>query len=98
MTREGERTAGRRTWVAKGRVQAVGFRWFVLGHAERLGLNGYCRNLPNGDVEIAVEGSGAALAELEGILRRGPPGARVDRLEELEKVHEMTQFKSFEIR
>jgi acylphosphatase len=81
----------------KGRVQGVGFRWFILRHAERLGLTGYCRNLPNGDVEVFAQGTDAALAELAGALRRGPAGARVDELEALNKVLEGHSFKAFNI-
>ncbi|MFN2317564.1 MAG: acylphosphatase [Gemmatimonadales bacterium] len=65
-----------------GRVQGVGFRWFVRGEARSRGLAGWVRNLPDGSVEVLVRGPEAVLAGLERALARGPAGARVDRLEE----------------
>ncbi len=68
--------------VISGHVQMVGFRYFVLGHAERLGLSGWVRNGSDGrSVEVAAEGGEAALEELEAILRLGPPSAVVDSVE-----------------
>jgi acylphosphatase len=65
----------------RGRVQGVGFRWFVRAEAERLGLHGWVRNASDGSVEVCVEGDPRALADLTSALALGPPGARVDRLE-----------------
>ena len=42
--------------IVKGRVQGVGFRWFVETEANRLGLTGFVKNLYSGDVEIEAEG------------------------------------------
>ena len=65
--------------IVHGRVQMVGFRYFVLGHAERLGLSGWVRNGPDGQtVELVAEGDEPALRELETALHQGPPGAVVD--------------------
>ena len=61
-----------------GRVQGVGFRWFVREEARRLGLAGWVRNLPTGDVELVAEGSPEALDALARTIGRGPPGARVE--------------------
>lgn len=66
----------RRFFVA-GRVQGVGFRWFVASHGRRLGLAGFARNLDDGRVEVVAAGMPAALDELERELRRGPPAADV---------------------
>ncbi len=63
-----------------GRVQGVFFRGFVAGWAEKLGLTGYVRNLPNGTVEVSAEGERARLEELVKHLKEGPPAARVDRV------------------
>jgi len=82
--------------VVRGRVQGVGFRWFVLREAERLGLGGVVRNLRDGSVEVLAEGSSDALAELEGILRRGPRSARVDGVEKTELPHDINLPKPFE--
>ena len=64
-----------------GRVQGVGFRWFVQRAAERLGLVGYARNLPDGRrVEVVAEGARPDLDALLAEVRRGPPGAHVERV------------------
>jgi len=66
--------------LVSGRVQGVGFRYFVMQAADGFGLAGYARNLPNGDVEVVAEGSAHALAALEETVRTGPGSARVDRV------------------
>ena len=65
-----------------GRVQGVWFRASTLEEARRRGLDGWVRNLPDSRVEAVFEGEQAALAEILAWCRVGPPGARVDRLEE----------------
>ena len=72
-----------RLWVS-GRVQGVGFRWWVRHAAQELGLRGRVRNLPDGRVEVEAAGRGDALDALRERLRQGPPGARVTRLDEQE--------------
>jgi len=67
-----------------GRVQGVGFRWFVRRAAQELGLSGRVRNLPDGRVEVEVAGSPERLDGFRERLRQGPPGARVTALEEEE--------------
>lgn len=62
-----------------GRVQGVGFRWFVVERAQALGLTGWVRNRADGAVE--GEAQGAKTAELVEELRRGPRSARVERVE-----------------
>ena len=66
--------------LVSGKVQGVGFRKFVEGHAVRLHLFGYCKNLSSGEVEIHVEGHSEKVHELIGELRIGPPRARVDNI------------------
>jgi acylphosphatase len=66
-----------RRYFIRGRVQGVGFRYFVQKEAVRLGLRGWVRNLDDGRVEALAEGSSAQLAELEGALHRGPRWAEV---------------------
>jgi acylphosphatase len=87
-----------RRWIIRGRVQGVGFRWFVMSEAERLALGGYVRNLPDGSVEVVSRGSDDALETLERRLRRGPPAARVDAVEILQVPLERDVPRSFEIR
>jgi acylphosphatase len=64
--------------TVRGRVQGVGFRWFVREAARRAGLAGWVRNLADGSVEVTASGSEQALAYLVAAVRRGPDRARVD--------------------
>jgi acylphosphatase len=65
-----------------GRVQGVYFRYFVQHTAKSLGLEGYVRNLPNGNaIEVQAEGDKQQLDKLVEQLKIGPPGARVKRVE-----------------
>lgn len=64
-------------FVVQGRVQGVGYRYFVLRHAEELGVAGYARNQPDGTVEVVAEGEDAALSTLELRLQEGPSFAHV---------------------
>jgi acylphosphatase len=68
----------RRRFVITGRVQGVGFRWFVHDAAEREGVGGWVRNLPDGRVEAEIEGEIAAVDRVDAALRRGPASSRVD--------------------
>lgn len=60
-----------------GRVQGVGFRWWVSRQARELGLAGTVRNAPDGTVEVEAEGAAGVLEELRRRLRDGPPAAVV---------------------
>lgn len=64
-----------------GVVQGVGFRYLTRAEAERLGVAGFVRNLPDGSVEAEVEGDPSAVGHMLDWLRAGPSGARVDRIE-----------------
>jgi acylphosphatase len=81
-----------RRYRIAGRVQRVGFRWFVQDAAVREGLSGYVRNLPDGSVEVVAEGDADVLARFERDLRRGPPGARVETIETTEEVPDGRQL------
>jgi acylphosphatase len=70
-----------RHFLVAGRVQGVGFRFFAEDAANREGLHGFARNLPDGRVEVEVEGSPDAVERFERAIRRGPPGARVETVE-----------------
>jgi acylphosphatase len=70
-----ERTAAR--LVASGRVQGVGYRWFVRRTALGLGLAGWVRNLRDRTVEVEAFGRRAQIEALVVALREGPPGAAV---------------------
>jgi acylphosphatase len=67
-------------FLVQGRVQGVGFRWFVHREASELELHGWVRNTEDGDVEVVAAGPVEDLDELRHSLRRGPRGSRVDRL------------------
>jgi acylphosphatase len=62
----------------EGRVQGVGFRAFVQNQATTAGLSGWVRNLPDGAVEIQLEGRRDAIETVLPRVRQGPPGSRVD--------------------
>jgi acylphosphatase len=66
----------------RGRVQGVGFRWFVRERARALGLKGWVRNNVDGTVEVLAVGTDGVLEQLRELLREGPPGAHVSALEE----------------
>jgi acylphosphatase len=67
----------RRRVIVRGRVQGVGFRWFVREHARTLRLAGWVKNLPDGMVELEVEGAPEKVAELLSLVAEGPDGAVV---------------------
>ena len=67
-------------FLVKGRVQGVGFRWFVHREASELDLRGWVRNTEDGDVEVVVAGDAGSLTELRRSLNRGPRGSRIDKV------------------
>lgn len=82
----------------RGRVQGVGFRWFVQREASELRLRGWVRNTDNGDVEVLVAGDPEDLDELRSELRKGSRGSRVDQVIEHElDESEAADLKDFEI-
>ena len=70
--------------VVRGRVQGVGFRWFVREEGRRLGLAGWVRNRPDGSVEVAAEGPDASIQALRDALNAGPDGAVVQHVDDLD--------------
>jgi acylphosphatase len=83
--------------VASGHVQGVFFRVTAKDHAEALGLNGYARNLPDGNVEICLSGEASIIQSFLENLRKNPGAGHVDNLTPLSPVEE-GPFSSFEIR
>jgi acylphosphatase len=61
----------------KGRVQGVGFRYWICGEARRLGLRGWVRNRPDGAVEALFAGPGARVEDMLAACWRGPNFARI---------------------
>lgn len=84
-------------FVVTGRVQGVGFRWFVVREARGLGLRGYVRNLVDGDVEVVADGDAAAIEQLAAALARGPAVADVRSVARSE-AHERDSFDRFDVR
>jgi len=68
-------------YVVSGRVQGVGYRYFVLRQADVLGVSGFARNRADGAVEVVAEGTEAVLADFEARLREGPAFAEVANVE-----------------
>ena len=73
-----------RRFLVRGRVQGVGFRWFVEREAHMLGVAGWVRNNADGAVEVLAQGTRDQLSALLGRLQQGPRAARVDRVDESE--------------
>ena len=70
--------------VVRGRVQGVGFRWFVRQTARQLDLAGWVRNRPDGCVEVAADGDAASIHALRRELQRGPDGASVKSVDDVD--------------
>ena len=71
-------------FLVRGRVQGVGYRYFVMQEAAGLGVAGFARNLPDGSVEVVAEADDAALLQLEERLRKGPSFSKVAAVERLD--------------
>lgn len=87
-------------FLVRGRVQGVGFRWFVSRQARELGIGGHARNLPDGRVEVVAWGDSADdMTRLEVVLRQGPANAAVESVEREELPHDGHENPgSFDIR
>ena len=81
----------------RGRVQGVGFRYFVRENAEMLGVTGWVRNKFDGTVETVAEGQRERLEQFLGLVKQGPRGSVVESIE-----HEFQDaggdFAAFKIR
>src|SRR5512146_324675 len=73
-----------RRFVVRGRVQGVGFRWFVEREAHMLKIAGWVRNNHDGSVEVLAMGTRDQLLGLRSRLREGPRAARADDIYEVE--------------
>ena len=82
--------------VISGRVQGVAFRYYTRRQALRLGLTGWVRNLPDGRVEVLMEGEEPQVEEMIQWCGQGPPSARVTSLE-TKRSKAFGEFKSFDI-
>jgi acylphosphatase len=79
-----EKTTEARRFLVRGRVQGVGFRWFVEREAHILGIAGWVRNNVDGSVEVLAVGTRDQILALRSRLWEGPRAARVDNVEEAE--------------
>src|SRR5271166_953651 len=86
-----------RRFIVRGRVQGVGFRWFVEREAHILQIAGWVRNNPDGTVEVLAIGTRDQLAGMRSRLQEGPRAARVDHVEELE-AELIAALNSFQVR
>ncbi len=86
-----------RRLIVRGKVQGVGFRWFVAGEARRLGLSGWVRNNRDGTVELCARGPSEELRSLEALVTKGPSGARVSNVERVEGKAEVKLESPFSI-
>ena len=83
-----------RHYLIQGRVQGVGFRWFVHREAAEIGLRGWVKNTDDGHVEAVAAGDAEQLAELEAALRKGSRGSRVDRV----LIHELDEAEAEDLK
>jgi acylphosphatase len=95
VTHEKKKDVIARTYKVTGRVQGVGFRYFVKNKAEALGVRGYVRNEDDGGVFVYAAGDAAAISELAAALHRGPQFSEVRTVEEKEAA--VQKFSSFGI-
>jgi acylphosphatase len=81
-----------------GRVQGVGFRHFTKTNARKLGLSGWVRNLPDGRVEVLIQGSSGQVDKMMHLLKKGPPASSVRSVHvESEKDHGVDPDDSFRV-
>lgn len=84
-------------FFVSGMVQGVGYRFFVQRIADRLGIAGYAKNLPDGRVEVYAIGTEGQLQSLRAELKRGPRAASVDEVGEQEAEIEPRYARGFSI-
>ena len=90
-----EKETHAKRFVVRGRVQGVGFRWFVEREAFMLGISGWVRNNHDGSVEVLAMGTRDQLLGLRSRLQEGPRAARVDDVQEVaaDAVAGLTTFR-----
>ena len=86
-----------RRFLVRGRVQGVGFRWFVEREAQILRISGWVRNNHDGSVEVLAMGTREQLAGLHSRLREGPRAARIDDVE-VSEAEPVAGLSSFQVR
>lgn len=71
-----------RLYLVSGRVQGVGYRYFAMRTAQKLGIRGTVKNLRDGRVEVAAAGAAESMAAFRAELQQGPQGAQVTSIDE----------------
>jgi len=82
----------------RGRVQGVWYRGALQAEAQRQGVRGWVRNLPDGSVEAVLEGPATATRAVADWCRTGPSGARVSGVDERSEPPAVGEFTAFDIR
>jgi acylphosphatase len=95
--RAAARVSGRLEAVVRGRVQGVGFRYWVLKRSNGLGITGWVANELDGSVRVVAEGEPSSLDELEQFLGRGPVGSVVEAVQVV-RMPATNGFSRFEVR
>jgi acylphosphatase len=85
-----------RRYLVTGRVQGVGFRWFVEREARMIGVSGWVRNRDDGAVEVLASGSNAQLGTLYDKLKEGPRAARIDEVD-VEDAAPFSGYTTFQV-
>ena len=83
--------------IASGLVQGVNYRWFVLENAKEMSLRGWVRNLPDGRVEVEIEGEKQAVDKLIEAMRKGPMMAHVTGVAVVDLAYE-GKYREFQVR
>jgi acylphosphatase len=83
-------------YTISGRVQGVCFRHYTVREAEKLGISGSVRNLPDGSVEIFAQADEAEISQFESFLHLGPGSAKVERVIK-EVVDQVEEYRGFDI-
>lgn len=80
-----------------GKVQGVGFRYYTLRQANKLGVKGWVRNARDGTVEIVAQGDPASLQKLAAAVKQGSPASEVKRIH-VEETDGMKRYSSFQVK
>ena len=83
-----------RHFVITGRVQGVGFRFYMQRKARELGVTGWVRNRRDGSVEAAVQGEPDVVVSMTAWIRRGPPSAVVNEVKIAEGTGDYATFET----
>jgi len=84
--------------VISGRVQGVGFRYYVLAKAEMLGITGWVANLPGGEVKTVAVGDETQISDFLLYLKKGPSGAWIENIDYKIENTDNIEFRGFDIK